>query len=259
MSFQYALCGLRVLNTRPVHQAAGLTALLTAQGAPVQALPLLAIVPTPNPEAAQQALAQEVDAAIVTSANAVRAAQHLGLRWPSQVFALGPGSAAALAQLGVAATALAGGDSEALLRLPALRAVQSQRLLLVTGEGGREVLAHGLRAQAAALHIARVYARAPVHYPPQQLAAALAWAELIVLTSAEALQTLHAQCDGSKAARWAQIPLLLPSARVAERAQQLGHQALRLLPEAINDQAFVDCLAREFSGRARGQKRRVER
>ncbi len=252
MSFEHALSGLRVLNTRPLHQAAGLTTLLTAQGALVQALPLLAIVPTPNPQAAQQALAEEVDAAIVTSANAVRAAEHFGLRWPSQVFALGPGSAAALAQLGVAATALAGGDSEALLRLPALRAMQSQRWLLVTGEGGREVLAHGLRAHAAALHVARVYARVAVHYPPQQLAAALAWADLILLTSAEALQALHGQCHGSNALRWAQLPLLVPSARVAERAQQLGHQALRLVPEAINDQAFVDCLAREFSGRARG-------
>jgi uroporphyrinogen-III synthase len=248
MSSGQVLSGLRVLNTRPAHQAAGLTALLSAAGASVRELPLLAIVPTPRPQLAQQALAQEIDAAIVTSANAARAAAQFGLRWPRWVFALGPGTAAALSVSGVVATALAGSDSEALLGLPELQAVAGQRLLLVTGEGGREVLASRLRKQATALHIARVYARAPVPHAPEQLAAALAWANLIVLTSAEAMHCLHGQCDAANAKRWAELPLLLPSARVSERAQQLGHQARRWLPKAVNDQALVDCLMAKWAG-----------
>ena len=65
-----------------------------------------------------------------------------------------------------------GDDSEALLELPALReaiARPDPRVLIMRGEGGRELLAERLRELGASVEYLELYRRELPHYPPAAL------------------------------------------------------------------------------------------
>ncbi|MES2683010.1 MAG: uroporphyrinogen-III synthase [Pseudomonadota bacterium] len=230
------LAGLRVLVTRPAHQAAGLVIKLEDAGALVSTLPLLAIAPPQDPEAARAALhaGANADFWIFTSANAVDGAQQLyGERWPATLFALGQGSVRALARHGHRAIAPEGGTSEDLLLWPELGDLQGKRVLIVTGEGGRQLLVQTLTARGAQVTLACCYRRLRVAHPPAVVQAALAATDVAVLTSGEALMAVQALADVSA------LPLLLPSQRVAQAARASGCKAAILLPAAVSDAAIL--------------------
>jgi uroporphyrinogen-III synthase len=143
-----ALAGVRVLVTRPAHQAENLCRLIEAEGGVAVRLPLLTIEPSTHLAEARRLLAAPRQLWIFTSSNAVRHAVPLvSGTWPPRLAAVGPGTAAALAVAGQADAAmpLAGASSEALLALPELQAIAGASILIVTGEGGLDVLARGLR------------------------------------------------------------------------------------------------------------------
>jgi uroporphyrinogen-III synthase len=241
------LAGLRVLVTRPAAQAAGIQDRLLAAGAEPQLLPLLRIVPSADPEAAAQQLREARGAAfwLFTSANAVQAAARLGPeRWPPTLIAIGGGTAAALAKLGYTALAPEGADSETLLAWPRLQAVEGQELLIVTGEGGRGLLAQTLAERGARVRVARCYRREPVAHAPEAVAAALAAVDIALLTSGEALERLLALTPDAARARLLALPLVVPSARVVELARRLGFRAALLVPDAVSDAAYLACLLR---------------
>lgn len=239
------LAGLRVLNTRPAHQAAALSAALQAQGAQVQGLPLLAIQPLAQPAATLAALhaASSAHFWVCTSRNAV--AQALALlpapHWPRRCYALGAGTASALAAQGIAAIALAGGSSEELLALPELQQLAQQRGAIITGQGGRNALQAPLSARGAQLHTVPVYRRIPAA-SPTQIRLACTWAQAAIITSGEALQLAH-QAAGSALHR---LPLVLPSARVAALARQLGVQQVAIA-QPVSVAGMVAALTRLFA------------
>ena len=75
-------------------------------------------------------------------------------RWPAQLvaFAPGPGTAEALASVGVTDVRIPATtfDSEGLLALPELSAVRGKRIVIFRGDGGREDLGDALvRARRA--------------------------------------------------------------------------------------------------------------
>lgn len=234
-----ALAGLRVLVTRPAHQAGPLLLKLQQAGAIAHSLPLLAIAAPQEPAAARTALQSHGDADlwIFTSANAVEGAMALHAEgWPRRLLALGQGSARALARHGHAATAPEGGRSEDLLQWPELTAVQGQRILIVTGEGGRRLLAATLTARGATVTHACCYRRERVAQAPAAVVQALADSEVLLLTSGEALEALLALAPVEKLATMA---LLLPSQRVAAAARSAGFGGPILLPAAVSDAALV--------------------
>ena len=236
------LAGLRVLVTRPAHQAAPLLGMLEAAGAIAHSLPLLAIAPPQDPAAARAALRAHGDADLwlFTSANAVEGAMALHPEnWPRRLLALGQGSARALARYGHVAMAPEGGRSEDLLQWPELKAVQGQRILIVTGEGGRRLLVDTLTARGARVAQACCYRRERVTHAPAEVAQALADSEVLVLTSGEALEALLALAPvETLTAR----TLLLPSPRVAAAARAAGFGGPILLPAAVSDAALVSRL-----------------
>lgn len=237
-----ALAGLRVLVTRPEHQAGPLLLQLQQTGAITHSLPLLAIAAPQDPAAARAALRSHGDADlwIFTSANAVEGAASLHAEhWPSRLLALGQGSARALARHGHVALAPEGGRSEDLLQWPELKAVQGQRILIVTGEGGRTLLADTLRARGATVSLACCYRRERIAYAPAAVAQQLANSEVLVLTSGEALEALLALAPVEKLAA---LALLLPSPRVAAAARSAGFGGPILLPAAMSDAALVSRL-----------------
>ena len=162
------LAGIRVLVTRPAHQAEPFCRRLEDAGAHVTRFPVIEIQPLDDPGAspAITGLLADASLAIFISRNAVEHGIKPLLaadRWPPQITvgAVGRSTGKALADLGhppdlVPAT---GFNSEALLALPQLQRLQGSRVVIFRGEGGRETLAQALRARGATVSYAEVYRR----------------------------------------------------------------------------------------------------
>lgn len=225
----------RIVLTRPAGQNETLAAQIRAAGGAPWIFPLLEIAPTDRPAALAQCIEglRDYAIAIFVSPNAVRYAlppvlQRYG-RWPAGLTAatVGPGSAAALQQHGVQQVLAPSDrfDSESLLALMSQQNMNAKRVLIFRGQGGREVLAEGLRAQGAQVDYAECYRRSR----PQSDAAALAQAaarneiDALIITSSEALRNLHFMLQPRPAQPLLQLPMFVPHARIADNARRIGH------------------------------------
>jgi uroporphyrinogen-III synthase len=240
-----SLAGVRVLVTRPAHQAENLCRLIEAEGGTAVRLPLLTIEPGAHAAEARRLLAAPRELWIFTSANAVRHALPLiAGDWPPRLAAVGPATGAALAAAGQdAAQPLAGASSEALLELPELQQVAGRLILVVTGEGGLRVLEQGLAARGALVERAEVYRRVPLPYPPEAVAAALRRSDVIVATSGESLEHLVRLAPEASRAALLKKPLVVPAARVVEKARELGFSQPPRVAEPMSDAALVSACA----------------
>lgn len=240
------LKGVRVLVTRPAHQAENLCRLIEAEGGSAVRLPLLTVEPSAHAAEARKRLAAGHDCWIFTSANAVRHAQPLAAGpWPERLAAVGPATAAAIAAAGHAGAAvpLTGASSEALLALPEFQQVRGLRVLLVTGEGGRDLLERELAARGAAVERAEVYRRVPLPYPPEAVAAALRKSDVIIVTSGQALEHLFRLVPEASRAALLKKPVVVPAARVVEKAGELGFTRPPRVAEPMSDAALCAACA----------------
>lgn len=242
------LKGLRVIVTRPDLQAGNLALLLEAQGAEAARLPLFAIEASGDDDTTRAVLQAHRDDAgwIFTSANAVRYAAEIDEReadWPP-LFAVGGATAAALANAGHpgAISPEQQASSETLLQLPQLHDVAGKKYLIVTGEDGRELIASELRARGAQVDALSLYRRKPVEHDEMRVEAEIAMADVIVITSGETLERLWAITPEALRSTLLGLQLVVPSARVLEKARSLGFNA-PLLPETVSDDAIVRCLS----------------
>ena len=241
------LQGLRVWVTRPEHQAEPLCQLIEAQGGKAVRLPLLSIKPPQEPAAARQLLARvgEFDWAVFTSINAVQQGVTLApanVRWPRQCVCIGAGTARALeaAGLGKGLAPDGGSSSEDVLSLPVLQNLRGQRVLIVKGEGGRDLLPRVLGSRGAQVEQAEVYRRVPAEFKPKQLETLVSEIDAIVVTSGEALEHLASLASQRSALFAAQ--LVVPSQRVVQMAQDLGFICTPLIPAHISDQDILEAL-----------------
>ncbi len=148
------LASRRVVVTRAEHQAQELVDLLTAAGADVERLPLLALLPPedPAPFAAAARDLASYRCVVFTSANAVRALfGAMNNRWPDgvAVAAIGDATDAALRADAVLPDLVAEeSTAEGLLAAlaPRLRRGPGERILLPQAADARPTLADGLRA-----------------------------------------------------------------------------------------------------------------
>ena len=257
MSGSADLDGLRVLVTRPAGQSAALREQLAGAGAQVRMLPLLLIQPPADPDAARARLLESRQAHfwLFTSANGVRGAARIGAAaglmpadWPETLFAIGRGTATALAALGREALAPEGATSEALLLWPELQQVGGLEVLVVTGEGGRGLLADTLAERGALVRVARTYRREPIAHTPEDALAALAGIDVALLTSSESLETLLRLLPPAQQALLQRLTLVVPSKRVVELARRLGFTGALLVPDAVSDTAYLACLRRWRQG-----------
>jgi uroporphyrinogen-III synthase len=239
------LHGLRVLVTRPAAQAAGLCQLLEARGADVRRLPLQAVEPARQPATIARALAdgRGADAWIFTSVNAVQHARQLDAGiWPRAI-AVGAATAAALERLGlVAAIPQQAHNSEGVLALPDLQDGAGRRYAVITGEGGRTLIADTLRSRGAEVATIAVYRRVDLPHQPDVVAQAVAGVDVAIVTSGEALAHLLQLMPAGQRAALLRLQLVAPSRRVVEQARQLGFIAEPLLPEQVADASYVRCL-----------------
>ena len=156
------LAGRSIVVTRPVGQADSLCAALIGLGAEPLLFPLLTISPVADP-APLQAVARRLEdfaLAFFVSPNAVNFGLDAILPaapWPASlpVATVGKGSEGALAARGFTAVIApqSGFDSESVLALPAFQAqaVAGKRVLILRGDGGRDLLGDTVAASTIGL------------------------------------------------------------------------------------------------------------
>ena len=241
------LQGLSVLVTRPAAQADKLCQLIeAAHGRPVR-FPVMEIEPLADTDAAQQLLGalQPSSLLIFVSANAVHHAFPLlpdELPLDAQIAAVGRATAQALRELGLEPSLLPaqGFNSEALLELPQLQ--HPEHVIIVRGEGGRELLKNELERRGAKVEYAEVYRRTVPRRKPDNLLRN--WEQLVqavVLTSVQMLDNLLQILGEQGTEKLRHTPIVVISERVARRAYELGCRKLWIAPEP-DDQAILDTL-----------------
>lgn len=245
------LAGRAVLVTRPAHQATLLAQAIRAAGGEAVLFPALAVeaIPAALLEA-ELAWLHNADAVIFVSPNAAQFGMAaIGALPPgAQVFAVGPGTARALAEAGVAGTIVPDGqDSEALLAQPALARVDGRRIAIVRGVGGRPLLADTLAARGATVRYVECYRRVrPVADPAPLLARWQAGGiDAVTVASAETLANLIAMLGEAGAPLLATTPLFAPHEKIAASARSLGLAHAVATPGG--DTGLIDGMIRWFN------------
>ena len=242
------LSGINVLNTRPLARADALQTALLATGAIVAQLPLLEIETLALSAEARQSLL-DLDryrwVFVVSPTAAELGLQHLGDYWPQwrpitvDWLAVGESTAQVLRQALLNPIVPDEESSEGLLRLPVFQQRQTgDRLLVLRGEGGRNLVRDSLDGQGVGVDYVELYRR---RLPPdtmirwQQLISTQGLPDVVILTSGESLQ--HWLAIAGEAAM-SVIPLVI-SPRLAVIAQKAGLKpciiAASTRPEAIID------------------------
>ncbi len=228
------LAGVGVLVTRPVRQAAMLLRELAALDAKTVAFPAIVILPPRDATslARVHAALASYDAAIFVSGNAAEYGVPPARTWPATlpVFATGPGTASALAAVGVgqARVPAASYDSEGLLALPELTAVLGKRIAIFRGEGGRDHLARTLRERGAHVDYAECYRRASPESGGAGLDAAILGGRVqaTTVTSSEGLDNLCRLLTVPARERLLRTPVFVPHPNIAAHARSQGFEAI---------------------------------
>lgn len=251
------LAGCGIAITRPAEQAGALAAMVREAGGTPIGFPLLAIAPLEDYTAFEHLIANlaAYDWVIFISSNAVQQGMpRIASQYPAypprlRFAAIGPATAQELALHGVNQVLIPEGrfDSESLLARPEMQKMQHQRVLIVRGVGGRELLAEKLRERGAEVDFAECYRRVN----PQRDAGKLhqLWQNgqlhALVVTSSEALRYLVQL--GDLAAWLRNSPIFVNHARIGEAAREHGLNAV--VAEASGDAAMLQCLIHHFQDR----------
>lgn len=246
------LTGVGVLVTRPEHQAHHLCRLIEAEGGSTVRFPALDIRPAQDRPAIRAAIGpvDRYRLVVFISANAVRfGGDLLGQRRDLRIAAIGKATAHALNAAGhrVSVMPSTGSDSEALLATPELRHMAGQRVLIVRGRGGRELLGDTLASRGAEVVYAEVYERQPAH-PSRQSLEELEelWrhggVNVYTATSSELLEAMVGLVTPRCRELMDSTALLTGTSRVAERATRLGLGSPVILAAAPDDEALVAAL-----------------
>lgn len=232
------LAGRRIVLTRPRGQADALAAALGALGATACRFPVTEILPLAD-TAPLQALRDQLgdfSLAFFVSANAVRqtcavlppAVWPLGLR----VATVGPASARALHEAGFreVLSPVTSQDSEGVLALPAFQAeaVAGRKVLILRGDGGRELLADTLRARGADVQYQPCYRRQCARLAPEEVLSAAQPVDGIVFSASEAIQHFCEILGAAAPSLLAAVPVFVSHPRIAEAARRAGAQAVVL-------------------------------
>ena len=242
------LQGCRVLVTRPVAQARSLCERITRDGGVAIQLPTLAI------EAIQDEISQkfcqsavDYDWLIFISRNAVEHG-HACLPDPLpaslKIAAIGKATATILSESGVYVDLEAGGvgTSESLLTELVLADMQGQRVLIMRGEGGREVLAETLRERGAEVDYANLYRRVRPPVVSGELSGLLdAGIDILTITSGETLDNLLA-IAAEEQRDITHLPLVVMSERLLALARERGFTDTVIIATETSDEGVAEAI-----------------
>ena len=236
MTAKHSLAGVAVLVTRATGQARELADRIRALGGASLLIPAIEIEALADQQiAAGVAQLDDYDYAIFVSSNAagisMACAKRFG-RMPTRVklVAVGPGTAAALADAGLRDVRLPseGSDSEALFRVLESEAKPNRRFLIVRGQGGREWLAEKLRANGAQVDYLECYRRVK---PVARLDEAMArWRQgdriACTATSVQIVENLFEMAGPVARPYLEYTPFFVTHARIAKAAFDRGVQTI---------------------------------
>jgi uroporphyrinogen-III synthase len=243
------LTGLTVLVTRPAAQCAMLCAEIEGQGGSAIAFPAVEIEPVAVQAAA--VAAADYDLVVFVSVNAVEhGAQQVIKSARTRIAAIGRATAAALAAAELAADIVpeAGFNSEALLAHPELQLTSGARVLIVRGEGGRELLRDTFAEHGMVVETREVYRRVRPNVDAAKVAEVEArWSDegidVVPATSIETLQNLQALLTEHGRQLLSGTALLVPSRRIVAAAVSAGLRGEAIVAAGADDASMIGALA----------------
>lgn len=236
------------LITRPAGKADNLLASLDTSGIAYLYQPLITTAQV-SITAQDQQLLQQADAVVFVSISAVSCLQNQfdGTQLSAPLFAVGETTALALTRwLGRDVSVPEDQRSEGMLQLAQLQQMVGKQVVVVRGNGGRELTKQTLTARGATVRYVQSYKRVPLLLDGILLCQQwqLAGIRCIVATSNEILQQLF-NIVPSEHQHWLQqCDWILVSPRMQESAIALGINAERItLADNANDSALLAAIS----------------
>ena len=234
-----------VVLTRPQADSERLSEALQNEGFQTRVMPIITIEAIPTAEQAPAPSLIDDALCIFISANAVRfGLPQLGSALARDsdltVIAVGNKTRDTLAAEGIQAQVPVRADSEGLLAMPALSAPDSRDVVIVKGEGGRELLASELTGRGARVTEWACYRRC---WPEVDVSGLIEISAALIFqaSSGEMVSRLSELLAGGGQADLFQSSIIVPSDRVARLATEIGWgQVIRA--EDASDDAFIRAL-----------------
>ena len=234
-----------VVLTRPQADSERLSEALQNEGFQTRVMPIITIEAIPTAEQAPAPSLSDDALCIFISANAVRfGLPQLGSALARDsdltVIAVGNKTRDTLAAEGIQAQVPVRADSEGLLAMPALSAPDSRDVVIVKGEGGRELLASELTGRGARVIEWACYRRC---WPEVDVSGLIEISAGLIFqaSSGEMVSRLSELLAGGGQADLFQSSIIVPSDRVARLATEIGWgQVIRA--EDASDDAFIRAL-----------------
>jgi uroporphyrinogen-III synthase len=234
-----------VVLTRPQANSERLSEALQNEGFQTRVMPIITIEAIPTAEQAPAPSLSDDALCIFISANAVRfGLPQLGSALARDsdltVIAVGNKTRDTLAAEGIQAQVPVRADSEGLLAMPALSAPDSRDVVIVKGEGGRELLASELTGRGARVTEWACYRRC---WPEVDVSGLIEISAGLIFqaSSGEMVSRLSELLAGGGQADLFQSSIIVPSDRVARLATEIGWgQVIRA--EDASDDAFIRAL-----------------
>lgn len=236
------LNGLCVVVTRPSPQGERLCAAIDAEGGRAVHFPTIEIMPPTNVPLLKEQLSHliQFDWLIFISPQAVYQAAPYISHLPKEVkvAAVGQGTAKVLQDMNLPVHVFPHTEwsSEGLLKVPEFQTISGQKIGLVRGEGGRELLTHELSARGADVIPIIAYRRHMPKVRDQDLSS-ITKGDILVCTSADGLRNVVA-LGGAKILH---IPVIVISERMKLLAAALQFHTI-LLAENASDDAIINVL-----------------
>lgn len=235
----------RVVLTRQVKDSQALAAQLREQGVETLQFPLMAIEPLSVDVQHLQSAKNSVTALIFTSSNAVKygleAVRGIASDDTCSVIAVGSRTLEALHAESIDAIAPEREDSEGILGLPIFQTAMIDRVVVIKGEGGRDLLQRALVDRGVGVVDLNCYRR---YWPAVDLDKLDQFLEdgapFFHVASGEAVVRLT---DLVSAVVQRQASLVVPSERVAQQARALGWYTVEEA-EGAGDAAFMEVFTR---------------
>ena len=234
-----------VVLTRPQADSERLSEALQNEGFQTRVMPIITIEAIPTAEQAPAPSLSDDALCIFISANAVRFGlpqlrPALARSSDLTVIAVGNKTRDTLAAEGIQAQVPVRADSEGLLAMPALSAPDSRDVVIVKGEGGRELLASELTGRGARVIEWACYRRC---WPEVDVSGLIEISAGLIFqaSSGEMVSRLSELLAGGGQADLFQSSIIVPSDRVARLATEIGWgQVIRA--EDASDDAFIRAL-----------------
>ncbi len=133
------------------------------------------------------------------------------------------------------------GDSEHLLQLPQLYNVDQRYILILRGNGGRELIKQELVKRGAKVHYSETYKREFIPFDPLSCVALWKAQQIsqIIITSGEQLDYLCNQLTSEQLNWLNKKELYIPSQRIADIAVQWGFTQVKCTGSASNQELLA--------------------